>query len=117
MPSVTDGQLGLYEGDRLLAREVEKLSPPFLDKPLKAIRVEGPDYPNWVMKQHTGEVLVKLTINPQGLVTDVTPRAADKPELVRLVTEALAKWRFEPPTRAGQPTSVRMALPFRFVVR
>lgn len=117
MPSAAEGEFTPAEVDRLLAREIEKLSPPSLDKPLKAITVVAPDYPKWISRMNSGNVLIEFTINPQGLVTGVKPRDDDNPELVRLVTEALETWRFEPPLRGGQPTSVRMKLPFRFVVK
>lgn len=117
MPSAAEGEFGPSEVDRLLAKEIEKLSPPSLDKPLKAITVVAPDYPQWISRVHSGSVLIRFTINPQGLVTGVTPRPDDNPELVRLMTEALETWRFEPPLRDGKPTSVRMNLPFRFAVQ
>ena len=114
--SVEDGEHSPSEIDRILAKEVERLSPTFLDKPLKAMHVVAPDYPKWVSRRHSGSVLVRFTIQPQGTVTSMTPRSEDNPELVKLVTEALGSWRFEPPTRGGQPASVNMTLPFRFVV-
>lgn len=115
--SSADGERSPSEIDQLLAEEIEKLSPSFLDRPLKAIAVVAPDYPQWISRQHSGSVLVKFTIGPRGTVTSVTPRADDNPALVKLMSEALMKWRFDPPTRNGLPTSVSMKLPFVFQKR
>ena len=115
-PSVAESQHSPSEMDQILAKDVERLSPSYLDKPLRAIRVVAPDYPMWVSREHSGSVMVTFMIDPKGVVAEVRPRAEDNPELVKLITEAMATWRFESPIRDGQPTSVYMRLPFRFVV-
>ena len=112
--SATDDWRTPSEMDQLLAQAIEKRSPTFLDRPLKALVVVAPDYPDWISRRHTGSVLVSFTIGPQGTVTPVTPMADDNPELVKLVNEALVTWRFDPPMRNGQPTSVTMKVPFIF---
>jgi TonB family protein len=112
--SDAEGEHSPFEMDRILAAEVEKYPQSSLDRPLKAVRVTAPNYPKWVAREHTGRVLVRFTIGPEGKVTSVIARPEDNPELVKLVTDALMSWRFEPPFENGQPTSVSMKLPFKF---
>ena len=100
--------------ERILALEIEKLSPKFLDKPLKAISVTAPDYPPSVRHAHSGDVLIRYTIGVDGKVTQATARPDDNPALVRLAADAVKQWRFEPPLRGGQPTVVHMKVPFAF---
>lgn len=114
MPGVIEGERGSSEMDQILAAEIEKLSPKYLDKPLKSIFVKGPDYPAWVRRDHSGNVLIRFRIDTDGKVKQATPRPDDDPELVKLSVDAVTQWRFEPPMAGGRPTVVHMRVPFSF---
>lgn len=114
MPGVFEGERSSAEIDQVISAEIEKLSPKYLDKPLKSIFVKGPDYPAWVRRDHSGNVLIRFRIDTDGKVKEAIPRPEDDPELVKLSVDVVTQWRFEPPLAGGMPTVVHMRVPFSF---
>lgn len=100
--------------DRFLAEEAVRHGSAGLDRPLVPIKVIAPDYPNWIAREHQGDVLVAVVIESDGTVGSATARPDDNPVLAQLLTDAVKQWRFEPITKAGQPTRLRLRVPFSF---
>jgi len=89
-----------------------------LDAPLIGIATPFPEYPRSLRGAGiTGVVLVQFTIEKDGRVTSPTVLGSPPQELVVLVCEAVARWRFEPPMRNGQPTRIVAQQQFKFEVQ
>ncbi len=95
------------------------VSPAFADsksEPPVPVRTVAPDYPDELRREGiSGVVMVKCTIDEQGNVTDVeveksTNGAFEKPALA-----ALKKWRFKPARQDGNPVSMKVSIPIKFV--
>jgi TonB family protein len=80
--------------------------------PLNAVT---PVYPTDLAKRGLkGAVTVEFFIDETGRVRMPAILRADYDELAPLAVEALQQWRFEPPTRKGQPVLVRAKQVFHF---
>lgn len=100
--------------DRFLAEEAVRHGSAGLDRPLVPVKVIAPDYPKWIVREHQGDVLVAVVIESDGTVGSATARPGDNPVLAQLLIDAVKQWRFEPITKAGQPTRLRLRVPFSF---
>lgn len=77
-----------------------------------------PDYPGAMIRQGLdGSVTVRVTISPEGRVTDIE-RVSATDESFWLATQrhALRKWRFRPATRDGVAVSSVKLLSIRFTL-
>jgi iron complex outermembrane recepter protein len=59
-------------------------------------------------------VLLRLTIDAGGQVSQVEVRESAHPALDRAATEAALRWRFEPARRGGEPVEVQADVPVTF---
>ena len=82
----------------------------------RALAAFQPDYPGAMIRQGMeGKVVVRVTIGPDGRVTDIEPLSATD-EAFWLATQrhALRKWRFRPATRDGVAISSAKVLTVHF---
>lgn len=80
--------------------------------PLKTV---APVYPEELAERGiTGEVTVHFYIDEQGTVR--MPYVSGRPHqiLANLAVDSVRQWRFEPPTRRGQPVLVQVRQVFKF---
>jgi protein TonB len=78
----------------------------------KVVKKVAPEFPREAMKQSvdSGTVKAKMTIEPDGKVSDVTIVEAQPPRVFdRAVKSALMDWRFEP---SGEKQSHEVKLVF-----
>lgn len=86
-----------------------------LDRPLTPVQTVSPDYPAELRAQRIpGEVKIEFIVDAQGRVRLPAIDAGVHPSFAREAIAALQRWRFEPPTRRGQPILVQAAQVFRF---
>ncbi|MEZ4655136.1 MAG: energy transducer TonB [Candidatus Eisenbacteria bacterium] len=86
------------------------------DTPPKPINQVAAEYPEFAQDQGMeGEVLVKVSIDDAGAVTDAAVEStnADR-RLVESALKAAMKWTFEPAVRYGSPVSSTIVIPFKF---
>ena len=84
----------------------------------RALPTFQPDYPGTMIRQGMeGTVTVRVTINPQGRVTDIE-RIAASDDSFWLATQrhALRKWRFRAATRDGVAVASSKILTVRFTL-
>jgi TonB family protein len=110
------------DAEQLLAEKTRiasaKLVPEYLDRPLQAISLRLPEYPSAALRDEAeGDVDVEFTIGIDGLVKDVRALRSPNEHLTNAAISAVSQWRFMPPTKAGEPFSVRIALPLTFSLR
>lgn len=82
----------------------------------RALAAFQPDYPGMMIRQGMeGKVVVRVTIGPDGRVTDIE-RLSATDEAFWLATQrhALRKWRFRPATRDGVTISSAKVLTVHF---
>lgn len=97
----------------LLAYRAEGLSG--LDKIPTPTKVVPPSFPrDWIALGATGRATVEFFIDEEGRARVPVAVAADHPWLAGSAVAAVAQWRFEPPTRRGQPVLVRAEQVFTF---
>ncbi len=77
-----------------------------------------PDYPGAMIRQGLeGNVTVRVTISPEGRVTDIVKvSATDESFWLATQKHALRKWRFRPATRDGVAVSSVKTLTVRFTL-
>lgn len=103
------------------------ITPPILPPPTDPVLTEAsidpralaafqPDYPGAMIRQGMeGKVVVRVTIGPDGRVTDIERlSAADEAFWLATRRQALRKWRFRPATRDGAPVSSTKVLTVHF---
>ena len=93
-------------------RRKEKLADPV------AVHVTDPKYPQDLIKEHVhGEVVLYAIIRKDGTVDSIQVVHSLDRELDRDAISALAKWTFEPATRAHVPVDVEAVIhvPFSYI--
>ncbi len=104
--------------NRMLApRRIDKLGTPRqLDRPLAPVRTVSPLYPE-APAGPGSRVVLDFLIDETGRVRMPVLHAGEDRVLANAATNALLEWRFDPPTRAGQPVIVAARQEFRFPAR
>jgi TonB family protein len=95
----------------------EQFSAKGLDAPLRPTHTEPPDYPIACLEQAPGggKAVIDCFVDRDGWVR--LPRIVSsepREEFGWAAAAAAARWRFEPPRRHGEPTVVRVQVPFTF---
>jgi TonB family protein len=86
-----------------------------LDEPLKPTSTRPPVFPVAARgKGGKGEATVEILIDGEGRARLPRVVAASDPAFGWAAVQAVAVWRFEPPTRKGQPVVTRVRIPFEF---
>lgn len=62
-------------------------------------------------KAANGRVVLFLKLDEQGNVVEATVESSNLPEFDRIVQSAVSKWRFTPPTKAGEPVRAQARFP------
>ncbi len=88
-----------------------------LDRPLRAKERKAPAFPPALLgKGVEGEALIEFLLDEQGRPRLPRIVSATQPEFGYAAAHAVAHWEFEPPTARGEPTIMRVAVPFTFRV-
>lgn len=93
-----------------------QITPP-LDRPLRALSVPLPPYPAEIRRGDAaldGNVRVRFLVGENGAVTAPTVIGTANPVLIEICLATIQRWRFDPPMRAGAPTTVPLTFEFRF---
>jgi TonB family protein len=86
-----------------------------VDKLPEPIQQVDPQYPPKLFAARVGgTVTAVFVVDEQGNVRDITIREGAHYELGRAVTQALARWKWRPGTKNGEPVMVRFIKPFEF---
>jgi TonB family protein len=75
---------------------------------------DPPIYPWQLPKGREGDVVIEITIDEQGTVTETRILQSFAPEIDAKVTAALRSWRFQPATVDGTAVSSRQDVHFHF---
>ena len=96
--------------------DYEPCSPADLDRHLTLRQVVKPVYTKDLSdKAITGEVQVEFYIDESGRTRFPVATFAEHDLLAMLAAAAVEQWRFDPPTRRGQPVIVRAQQKFSFI--
>lgn len=89
-----------------------------LDRPLRAREQKAPAFPPSLLSRGVGgEALIEFLLDESGRARLPRVVSATDPSFGYAAAHAVAQWRFEPPTaRGGEPTIMRVAIPFTFRV-
>lgn len=80
------------------------------------VRTVAPEYPHELKANGvSGLVMVKCTIDEQGNVGDTTVVKSSNAQFDRFAVEAIRKWKFKPARQDGNPVSVQVTIPIKFV--
>lgn len=100
----------------LLAGCERSVPPPVETTRVMAIDTPTPAYPpELACADVGGQVVVRLTVGTDGRPGEVVlVESSRQPALDAAALEAVKTWRFEPATRAGQPTTSKINVPVTF---
>jgi TonB family protein len=86
-----------------------------LDQPLVPLSRKPPHYP-LIEDEFNGpaEAVVEVIVDDEGRVRLPRLVSATHPAFGEAALSGVANWRFEPPTRGGRSTQVRVRIPFSF---
>jgi len=86
-----------------------------LDRQPAAIKAPGPVYPKeWIQQGRAGSVVIDFFIDETGQARLPIIRSPADEFLAAAAVAAVKRWRFEPPTRHGQPVLARAQQQFDF---
>lgn len=81
------------------------------------VRTVAPEYPQNLKAQNvSGLVMIKCTIDEQGNVGETSVVKSSNEQFDRFATDAIKKWKFKPARQDGNPISVQVTIPIKFVV-
>jgi len=85
-------------------------------EPPVPVRTVPPEYPRELRDQGvSGLVMVKCTIDDQGNVSETTIVKSSNETFDKFATAALKKWKFKPARQDGNPISMTVTIPIKFV--
>ncbi|HYC71089.1 MAG TPA: TonB family protein [Opitutaceae bacterium] len=88
-----------------------------LDRPLRPREQRSPAFPPSLLSRGVGgEALIEFLLDETGRARLPRIVSATDPSFGYAAVHAVAQWRFEPPTARGEPTVMRVAIPFTFRV-
>ena len=82
-----------------------------LPVPVRTVAPECP--PN--LRGTSGLVMVKVTIDPQGNVSETNVVKSSNEEFDKYAVEALKKWKFKPASEDGKAIGISVTIPVKFV--
>lgn len=98
-----------------VGQEVQMFEMSDLDRRPRRLATVMPQIPREVMAQGlTGQVRLRVMIDEEGNVSILEVVSATHREMIQPVRQALVRWRFEPPTRDGQPVRAAYVQPFDY---
>ncbi len=88
---------------------------PATDRPLRFTQFVAPDYPPLLQIYGTQDkIRIMLRIEADGTTSIVGASKSHSEALLRSLEDAIRRWRFEPLTRGGSPTSAVVSVDFDF---
>lgn len=85
-------------------------------EPPVPVRTVAPDYPREMRDQGiSGIVMVKCTIDEQGNVSEATVAKSTNGNFDKFAMDAVKKWKFKPARQDGNPISITVTIPIKFV--
>jgi protein TonB len=93
-------------------------APAFAAKePPVPVRTVAPEYPRDMRSQGiNGLVMVKCTIDEKGDVSEANVIKSSNQNFDQYATDAVKKWKFKPARENGNPISVKVTIPIKFVI-
>lgn len=89
-----------------------------LDQIPRPIGVSGLNFPSRLRKKKvSGRIVLLVKLEETGEVVDVRIDSSNLPAFDAHVLEEVKRWRFTPPTRAGQPVRAQARLPIPINIR
>jgi protein TonB len=80
------------------------------------VRTVRPDYPIDLKRNGvSGLVVVKCTIDVQGNVSETNIVKSSNVQFDQFAMDALKKWKFKPARQDGEPVSMQVSIPIKFV--
>lgn len=85
-------------------------------EPPVPVRTVAPDYPRDLRNQGiSGVVMVRCTIDDQGNVAETTVSKSSNADFDKFALDAVKKWKFKPGKQDGNPISMTVTIPIKFV--
>jgi TonB family protein len=84
-----------------------------IDRRPDPIGEKQPELPYYLTLEN-GRVELQLIVNRDGSTRNVNIVQASNADMGNICLESVAKWRFKPGTKAGEPVNVSLKLPFVF---
>ena len=84
-----------------------------IDRRPDPIGEKQPELPYYLTLEN-GRVEIELVVNRDGSTRNLTILHASNADMGKYCLEAVAKWRFKPGIKDGEPVNVTMKLPFVF---
>lgn len=85
--------------------------------PPKALAQPVPPYPAGLKEQRVvGSASVRFLIDAQGDVQEVQVQTASRDEFGRAAAAGVARWKYQPATKAGQPVALRVGVVVEFTL-
>jgi protein TonB len=82
------------------------------------VRMVEPDYPIELRRQGvSGIVMVKCTVDDQGNVAETSVAKTSNEAFDKSALAAVKKWKFKPARQDGNPISVQVTIPIKFVAQ
>lgn len=89
-----------------------------LDRPIQPKNQPAPAYPTAMLdRRANGEATIEFLLDEKGRPRLPRIVQATDPAFGYAAAQAISAWEFDPPTRSGAPTVMRVAAPFRFQTR
>ncbi len=83
-----------------------------LDQIPRPIGVTGFNFPRRLKRKAVrGRVVLLIRLSPEGDVVEATVDSSTLPDFSDFVRNEVARWRFTPPTKNGQPVKAKARLP------
>jgi protein TonB len=83
-------------------------------RPALPVVARDPAIGSDMMKEIAGDVIVEVTIDEQGKITELKLTQSLNPAIDQLVLAAVAKWQFLPATRNGTPIPSKQDVYYHF---
>ena len=79
------------------------------------LRTQAPVYPDSLRREGiSGLVSISVSIDESGNVASTSVSKSSNPAFDQAALDAVARWKFKPAKKAGQPVAVTVVLPVRF---
>jgi TonB family protein len=89
-----------------------------LDQMPRPIGVSGFDFPRRLRRKPvSGRIVLFIQLDSSGEVLDVRVDSSDLPAFDDFVANAVAGWRFTPPTQQGRPVKAQAKLPIPIQIK
>ena len=99
----------------LFAAAVSVRADSAFDEAPMPLRTQAPVYPDSLRREGiSGLVSISVSIDESGNVASTSVSKSSNPAFDQAALDAVARWKFKPAKKAGQPVAVTVVLPVRF---